>query len=325
MKCYTCGWDARHTGVTTVSELLQRDGDPFPWISEELRVLTRHLKMQNHSQDHVHLTEDWNASTQTGTARAASMHRLRGQRKSMIKIERRPREEELNKAESATQAAQNFVRVQEEKERLVFSSWLPDESGFNASPTDNINMQPGRPIGDISLLTGEMSFDDLVPFEKRVCSTTWLRRDCAAQRRVPRPRVTIRSPFGKHDVARTVEEVIPPFRVCINGDCNELTLRSVKVCVDNAFAYREMTFSVANADDPSESAEICVRQGEIGEVCITPFTLVQRESNPITTFHQQPPCPRLISLNITVVYAEGEFARQAFYLRVYARHAAHRR
>lgn len=319
IKCPMCHWDARRTGVTTVSELLQRDADPFPWISEEIRRLTRHLNTQNGARNDVYLADDFNASTETGTPRTKSMHRIQRMRKSMMHIERRPKEEELSKAESAAQAAQNFAHEQEKKERRIFSSWLPSDSAPSTSPSTR--KHPGRPSGDISSLSGELGLDDLVPMEQRVCSTTWLRRDCAAQRRVPPPRIIVRSPFGKQGVARAAEGVVPPVRITIEGKCDDEA--ALRVYVENPFAFGEMRVCVSNAAEKSQSGETRVRQNETGEVGLGPFKLV--ESDPCVTFQYDPPCARVASVNVTVVYTDGEFAGQAFHLRMYVRHAGHAR
>lgn len=320
MVCPTCGWDARRTGVTSVAELLQRDGDPFPWVSEEIRTLTRHLEEQSCEYKGKEGIEDHIALIHPGVPRTTSVKRLRGKRQSALNIERRPEEQELSKVDSAAACAQNFAREQSAKEESVFSSWLPAET-WRANFESRCK-QLGRPETKLSELASEIHLDDVVSHEKRVCSSTWFRQDCAAQRRVPRPRLTVRSPFGSQNVAVNADKLIPQLDVRV-GSQSAVPQRSesaaVTVTVCNDFGYGSLKMSISNSYAEEEMAEVEVPDGTQGELIVSPFSL--RQAEPVATSADDFLSENLVALDITLQYAAGEFSNGSWQIRAYARHS----
>lgn len=308
LTCPTCGWDASSTGVTNVSELLQRDGDPFPWISAEIRRLTRRLTQPDDAATVVQ------EPTPTGVPRTNSVHRLRGRRQSLRHIERQKPELQLSKADSASLCAQRFAEKQEEREKRVFSQWMPE---MEASDWSGL----GRPKGDLEAMMAEVDLDELVDLDQRVCSTTWRKAELAARRRVPPPKVSVRSPFGGGKTRKAVD-VSPEIAVWIRDGCEQGTGAGVAVRVFNKQELGELTVTMTNTGTVDEHAEATVAQGMTITITINPFSF--REERAADMLQDEPMCTKLAVLDMNFQYAgrDGTVADgHGSQLRVYARHA----
>lgn len=309
MACPSCAWDASQTGVANVSDLLQRDGDPFPWISAEVRRLTRRLSTPDEAA--AGLVSEPEVP---GVPRTTSMHRLRGRRHSMRHIERRRPEDELSKAESASLCVQRFAERQEEREKRVFASWMPEVETMEET-------RDGRPPRDVEQCMGEVEIDGLVGLDKRVCATSWWKKELAARRRVPAPRVSVRSPFaGGNEKARKAEQVAPELLIWLADGCEHGGEAGVTIQACNRRALGELTVTVANADSSGESAKIAVAEGNRATLTLSPFSF--REQHAMDMLHNELMCPRLAVLDVSFQYASSDGTpADISWLRVYARHA----
>lgn len=309
MACPSCSWDATQTGVTNVSDLLQRDGDPFPWISAEVRRLTRRLSTPDEAAAGPVSELDV-----PGVPRTSSVHQLRGRRHSMRHIERRKPGDELSKAESASLCAQRFAERQEEREKRVFAAWMPEVKTTEATGD-------GRPPGAVEELMGEVEIDELVKLDERVCDTTWWKKELAARRRVPAPRVTVRSPFaGRKEKAQKAEQVAPELLVWLADGCAHGGDAGVTVQVCNRHTLGELTVTVANADSPGEGTDVAVAEGNTTILTLRPFSFREHRANDM--LHDEPMCAQLAVLDISLQYASSDGAAAGIsWLRVYARHA----
>lgn len=307
IKCPTCAWQSSTTSITTVSQLLERDADPFPWISAEIRRLTRLLAKPIHADDQ-----------QDPLPHSTSLHRLRGTRQSLRYIQRQQPEMQLSKQESAALCAQKFAEDQQQKEKRVFSQWMPqmDSPDWNSS---------GRPKGDLAALLDEHHIDALVDLDQRLCNTTWRKAELAPRRRVPPPKVSIRSPFGGGKT-RNATDVAPEIQIWISDGCQkDSSGASVIVQVFNKQKLGELRVSVANANAPDQRGEAVIAQGETTEIMIAPFSFQKEQAADM--LHEERMCYNLATIDMKLQYVGRDAAvavateeHENSQLRIYARH-----
>lgn len=329
ITCLSCGWDSRRTGVTTVSELLQRDGNPYPWISNKIRTLT--MRAEAHFQDDADARDEFQLDASVASPSQSMPNtdsaRLLRSRASLRRISRDSSLQHTHQTNSAAENAERFTKEQEKKEARVFSSWIPENT-----PTTTTR-QEGRPDGDISELLGTVNLDDVVELEDRVCNATWWKRDMAARRRVPRPRVIIRSPFGQRPIAMKAERFIPCFQARLRDKCDEtghrdkcstqLTLR-----VRNRFASAQLEVGVRNACAADQYAKATLLGGSDGELVIKPFSF-RDDCKDADMVHGKWMCGQVATLDVRIQYkgslpdADRVIGGCLWQLRIYARHAKH--
>lgn len=326
ITCPSCGWDARRTGVTTVSELLQRDGDPYPWISDEIRALTRMAEAYFHADADTR-DDSQSISSVASPSLSASCMNLVGllrRKASLRSVPSNSPPQQPQQMNSAAENAKRFTREQEEKEAHVFATWMPDGPPF--TPAN----QQGKPDGDISDLLGAINLDDLVELQHRVCSGTWWKKDMAARRRVPRPRVTIRSPFKRHQIAFQAERIVPDFQVRLRDKCNVVdrhdeSLAQLVLNVRNRFAYAQLEICVTNARATDQCAKTTLPGGSSGKLSLQPFSF-HADCTAADIVHGKWMCGQLATLDVRIQYSgnlpeeDKAIGERPWQLRVYARH-----
>lgn len=267
LTCPTCKWDARSIGIYTVAELLERDGDPYPWISTSVRALIQKAKAfsSDSSQDIPEVGDAIGRSK--SFHRANSMHILR-MRKSIASIERKTQVDHQT-PENASDRALRFTKEQDKKERSLFKQWMPPDSpvGKNEQPDENIEDLAGAKL------------EELIDLEDRVCSTTRRKRDATARRRVPNPKVIVRSPFhASYPPAVSLAKFAPEISVEMlyrsentgqdNSDICDLVLN-----VRNVMSDSQLHVDIENPVCLEGKTSATVGAGDVGKIHLSSFPL----------------------------------------------------
>lgn len=326
ITCPSCGWDARRTGVTTVSELLERDGDPYPWISDEIRSLARTAEAHFHRDADTRddSQPDLSVISPSLSASRTNSARLLRRRASLRSIPGNSPTQQLQEMSSPADNAKRFTREQEEKEARVFARWMPE------SPTLIAANLHGKPDGDMSDLLGAINLDDLIELEDRVCSATWWKRDMAARRRVPRPRIIIRSPFSQQLIACKAERIVPNFHVRLRDKCDmasrhDESLAQLVLNVQNRFADAQLEICVTNARAAEQYAKATLPGGSNAKLLLRPFSF-HNDCMTADIVHREWMCGQLATLDMRIQYSgnlpeeDKAIGERPWQLRIYARH-----
>lgn len=166
MMCRKCAWNTNATGVTTVSELMQRDADPYPLASQTFRDITACHNAsggsaKNGGQARVGLIPSLSSST------VAS--------------------DDADQGPAVPSSIADFTAFFDAKEK----GWC----GFEGvSDEERAQMDAFGSIPPDFYKTVDL--DELMPRRERVMADVWRKADGVARRRVPSPRVLVKSPYS---------------------------------------------------------------------------------------------------------------------------------
>lgn len=303
LRCPTCNWSTSSVGISDISGLLQRDGDPYPWISAEIRQLHARFAAQRDPQHSA--PEDASAPVAQTAERKSSLPKVQRQEES---------DQKPPNAGNSSTAAQRFAKWQAEKEKRVFSQWMPE-----MEMVEWTSLQ-GRPEGDIDAFMAEEKLDSFLEIEERVCSTTWRKCEVSARRRVPQAKVRIGSPFGSAETKEACQ-VAPDIAAWIQHACQSAQQGAVSVVIGNKRRRGDLFVTVANADKANERAETMIALGETATLTIGHFSF--REEPVPEVLGEFSMCTALAVLEASFQYTEPDItvsSDQESHLRIYARH-----
>jgi len=329
MVCGTCGWDARQSGVSSVAELLERDGDPFPDVSRTFKELQRQLAANGEGGELGSKGGSIGERDGLGIVRTMSQKRVREREAA-----------ESGDADNEDGSKQSFTELQAAKERRILQSESEDEAASLRITEDE---------EQIAKLMGDVVVEEMTRREERVVTGFWWRKDGVARRRVRHPRVIIKSPYSGDVVwinggkgtdglcDWNAARFLPQFEVEVSQSAVGGTKAHVKVC--NILPYAIAVYiwkggeSIGDVDEIAVAGSVELKGRGDGYVEVSDISCGQSSS-----VWTKPTWDRVVALDVKVRISTEEvddmcglpgevvqtLRRHVWTFRMFARHASER-
>lgn len=300
LKCPRCNWNASSIGITSISDLLQRDADPYPELTKERNRLISQIRGQsNLGDDSILSTSQIN--------RRMSYKRIRSRSHAILP----PRLNTLEKLETVGRDTpmQRFTNKQQQHEKQMFSEYAPKTNSKYCSIEDEKEKLTCLQKTDIK---------DIIPPVRSTPKQILLKKDEPARRRVPLPKVVISDmkdeKFGEvlydkisgWSISRYVNDLVPEIRVDLYGGCLEDDCMNDKGCCSATIQVRnkmdlKLDICFSNWIDDKEIGKIELDSKQMKSFNVSEFYMKDRPMN--RTVYKEKVCAKGGVMSVSFIYS----------------------
>ena len=299
LKCPKCDWNASSIGITSISDLLQRDADPYPELTRERNRLISQVR------DQSNLGDDGVIST-SQVNRRASYKRIRSRSHAILP----PRMSTFEKLETVGRDTpmQRFTNKQQQHEKKMFSEYVPRTS------LEYFSIENEK---EKLMCLQKTDIKDIISTEKSTPKYVSLKKHEPARRRVPLPKIVIsdvkEEKFGEisYDkacgwkISRYVNDLVPEIRIFLRGSCIDDDYTNDKGCsaiirVQNKLDLK-LRICFDNWINKHSVGTLEIDSKEVKSMNINEFEMKDRPMN--RAVYKEKVCSKVGVMNISFIYS----------------------